>query len=63
MFFAKDKSIFMVGESMPLLRDQQAAEEVLNYIVDALNEKWLLDPQDLKPHPQPTGHGRPLGRG
>jgi hypothetical protein len=32
----KEKSIFMTGNSLPLLRDQQASEEVLRYIVDAM---------------------------
>ena len=63
MFFLKDKGIFKKGESLPLLRDQQASEEVLQYIVDALNEKWVRNPKDLQPHPEPTGHGKPLGRG
>ncbi|HUL34643.1 MAG TPA: hypothetical protein VL128_12210 [Candidatus Eisenbacteria bacterium] len=62
-FSLKDKGIFQNGESQPLLRDQQASDEVLRYVVDALNEKWQRSPQQLATHPAPTGHGKPLGRG
>jgi hypothetical protein len=33
----------------------------LQYIVDAMNEKWVRDPQELQTHPEPTGNGKPLG--
>lgn len=57
----KEKSIFMTGKSLPLIRDQQASEEVLQYIVDAMNEKWERDPHELQTHPEPQGGGTPLG--
>jgi len=65
MFFKKDYGIFKEDEAdVPLIRDQQASEVVLQYIVDALNEKWERENGQPRPklqtHPKPTGHGRPL---
>jgi len=64
VFYVKDKSIFKAGESLPLLRDQQASDKVLQYVVDALNQAWKHSPEeDLQPHPEPMGGGKPLARG
>jgi hypothetical protein len=66
-FILKDKAILEQNSGCPpLIRDQQASHEVLQYIVDALNEKWERDPHrrgQLPTHPEPTGHCEPLGRG
>lgn len=59
----KEKSIYMIGNALLVIRDQQASEEVLQYIVEAMNEKWERDPQELQTHPEPTGNGKPLGGG
>ena len=58
----KEKSIFMNGNPLPLLRDSQASQEVLRYIVDAMNEKWEREERlpQLQTHPEPTGDGKPL---
>ena len=70
-FFLKDHAIFMTdghagldGHPLPVIRDQQAPNEVLKFVLAAMNEKVERDPQklDTYPEPAPTG-GRPLGRG